>query len=52
VGYDEAYIRQLERGTKSPTLRTLSNIAAALGMPVSALVGQAEKRIPSPSHES
>jgi transcriptional regulator with XRE-family HTH domain len=52
VGYDEGYIRQMERGTKSPTLRTLSNIAAAFGIPVSALVRQAEKRIPSPSHRS
>jgi transcriptional regulator with XRE-family HTH domain len=51
VGYDERYIRQLERGTKSPTLRTLSNIAAAFGIPVSALVRRTEKRIPSPSHE-
>jgi transcriptional regulator with XRE-family HTH domain len=45
VGYDERYIRQLERGTKSPTLRTLSNIAAAFGIPVSALLKQAEKKI-------
>lgn len=45
VGYDERYIRQLERGTKSPTLRTVSNIAAAFGVPVSALIKQAERRI-------
>jgi transcriptional regulator with XRE-family HTH domain len=45
VGYDERYIRQLERGTKSPTLRTLTNIAAAFGVPVSALIKQAERRI-------
>jgi transcriptional regulator with XRE-family HTH domain len=45
VGYDERYIRQLERGTKSPTLRTLSNIAAAFGIPVSVLVRQAEKKL-------
>ena len=45
VGYDERYIRQLERGTKSPTLRTLSNIAATFGVPVSALIKRAEKKI-------
>jgi len=45
VGYDERYIRQLERGTKSPTLRTLFNIAAAFGVPVSVLINRAEKRI-------
>jgi transcriptional regulator with XRE-family HTH domain len=45
VGYEERYIRQLEQGTKSPTLRTLSNIAAAFGIPVSVLIRRAEKRI-------
>ena len=45
VGYDERYIRQLERGTKSPTLRTLSNIAAVFGVPVSALIKRAEKKL-------
>ena len=45
VGYDERYIRQLERGSKSPTLRTLSDIAATFGVPVSVLIKQAEKRI-------
>jgi transcriptional regulator with XRE-family HTH domain len=45
VGYDERYIRQLERGTKSPVLRTLSDFAVALGTPVSALIRQAKKRI-------
>ena len=45
VGYDEGYVRQLERGTKSPTLRTLSNLAAVFGIPVSALIKRAEKRL-------
>jgi ribosome-binding protein aMBF1 (putative translation factor) len=44
-GYDESYIRQLERGTKSATLRTLSNLAAAFSMNVSGLVMGAEKRL-------
>lgn len=48
VGYDEGYIRQLERGTKSSTLRTLSNIAAAFGVPVSALIRGAERKISRP----
>ena len=45
VGYDESYIRQLERGAKSATLRTLSNLAAAFSMEVSLLVSRAERRL-------
>ena len=45
AGYDESYIRQLERGTKSATLRTLADLAAALSLKVSDLVKAAEKRI-------
>ena len=29
LGYTERYIGQLERGTKSPTLRTIADIAEA-----------------------
>ena len=43
LGYDERYVRQLERGTKSPTLRTLGNIATAFRIPVSALIRRAER---------
>jgi len=36
LGYDQSYVQQLERGMKSPTLRTLE---------VSDLVGAVERRI-------
>lgn len=45
LGYDERYIRQLEQGSKSPTLRTLINIADAFGIPVSTLIKRAERSI-------
>ena len=45
-GYDESYIRQMERGTKSATLRTLSDLAAAFSVSVSALIRRAELRVP------
>jgi len=45
VGYDERYIRELERGSKSPTLRTLMNIAAVFGLPVSKLIRAAERNV-------
>jgi transcriptional regulator with XRE-family HTH domain len=45
LGYDQAYILQLERGLKSPTLRTLQVFARAFEMEVSDLVGAAERRI-------
>jgi transcriptional regulator with XRE-family HTH domain len=43
LGYDVTYIRQLERGGKSPTLRTLSNIAQIYSLRVSVLIGRAER---------
>ena len=46
AGYDESYIRQMERGTKSATLRTLSNLASAFSLPVSVLIRRAEARLP------
>jgi transcriptional regulator with XRE-family HTH domain len=45
IGYDESYIRQLERGTKSATLRTLSDLASAFSIHVSALIRRAETRL-------
>jgi transcriptional regulator with XRE-family HTH domain len=45
AGYDESYIRQMERGTKSATLRTLSDLAAAFSISVSALIQRAELRV-------
>jgi transcriptional regulator with XRE-family HTH domain len=46
AGYDESYIRQMERGTKSATLRTLSDLASAFSISVSALIRRAESRLP------
>jgi transcriptional regulator with XRE-family HTH domain len=45
IGYDESYIRQLERGAKSATLRTLSDLASAFSIDVSVLIRRAEKRL-------
>src|SRR5664279_3837120 len=44
LGYTERYIGQLERGTKSPTLRTLADLAKAFSIEVSAIVRAAERR--------
>ena len=46
AGYDESYIRQLERGAKSATLRTLSDLASAFSLSVSVLIRRAETRMP------
>jgi transcriptional regulator with XRE-family HTH domain len=46
AGYDESYIRQLERGTKSATLRTVSDLASAFSVSVSVLIRRAEARMP------
>jgi transcriptional regulator with XRE-family HTH domain len=43
LGYDVTYIRQLERGGKSPTLRTLSHIAEIYSLRVSVLIARAER---------
>ena len=44
LGYTERYIGQLERGTKSPTLRTLADVAKAFSVEVSAILRSAERR--------
>jgi transcriptional regulator with XRE-family HTH domain len=43
LGYDVTYIRQLEKGTKSPTLRTLSHFAEIYSLRVSMLIARAER---------
>ena len=45
LGYDVTYIRQLERGSKSPTLRTLSHIAEIYSLRVSSLIVKAERTL-------
>lgn len=42
-GYHRTYIGMLERGEKSPSLRTLFNLAGALAVRPSDLVRGAEK---------
>jgi transcriptional regulator with XRE-family HTH domain len=44
LGYTERYIGQLERGTKSPTIRTLADIAQALSTKPSSILRAAERR--------
>ena len=44
LGYTERYIGQLERGTKSPTLRTLADIARAFSTDLSTIIKAAERR--------
>ena len=43
LGYDVTYIRQLEKGGKSPTLRTLTHIAEIYSLRVSVLIARAER---------
>lgn len=45
LGYDVTYIRQLEKGSKSPTLRTLSHVAEIYSLRVSVLIARAERMI-------
>ncbi|MGP0021295.1 MAG: helix-turn-helix domain-containing protein [Candidatus Sulfotelmatobacter sp.] len=42
-GYHRTYIGQLERGEKSPSLRTLFNLAATLGVAPSRIVRESER---------
>ena len=44
LGYTERYIGQPERGTKSPTLRTLADLAKAFSIEVAAIIKAAERR--------
>ena len=44
LGYTERYIGQLERGVKSPTLRTLADIAEAFSTKPSVILQAAERR--------
>jgi len=45
VGCSEGSVRILEMATKSPTLRTLENVAGAFSMDVVALIVAAKQRI-------
>jgi transcriptional regulator with XRE-family HTH domain len=43
LGYDVSYVRQLEKGSKSPTLRTLSHFGEVFSLRVSVIVARAER---------
>ena len=45
-GYHRTYIGQLERGEKSPSLRTLFNLASTLDVDPSDILRQVERLIP------
>jgi transcriptional regulator with XRE-family HTH domain len=45
-GYHATYIGQLERGVKSPSLRTIMSLAAVLQTPSSELLRRLERRLP------
>ncbi len=45
LGYTERYIGQLERGVKSPTLRTIADIAQAFSTTPSNILRAAERRL-------
>jgi transcriptional regulator with XRE-family HTH domain len=44
LGYTERYIGQLERGVKSPTLRTVADIAEVFSTKPSVILRAAERR--------
>jgi transcriptional regulator with XRE-family HTH domain len=43
-GYHRTYISQLERGVKSPSLRTIFNLAETLGVAPSQIIRDVERR--------
>jgi transcriptional regulator with XRE-family HTH domain len=43
AGYHRTYIGQLERGEKSPSLRTIFNLSSALEVRPSALIRRVER---------
>lgn len=45
LGYHLSYIGQIERGKKSPTLRTMGNIAHLFELPLSRLIALSEKHL-------
>ncbi len=44
AGVHRTYIGMLERGERNPTIDVAAQIAAALGFPLSKLIGEAERR--------
>ncbi|MEV7908695.1 helix-turn-helix domain-containing protein [Streptomyces anulatus] len=48
-GITEEYLSQIERGLKIPSLPVLHALAAELGVPVSALLGETPEKSPGKS---
>lgn len=44
AGLDRTYVSGLERATRNPTLASMEKLASALGVPLSKLVADAERR--------
>lgn len=45
-GYHRTYISLLERGLKSPSIRTIFDIASTLGISPSEMISRVEQKIP------
>lgn len=45
AGVDRTYVSGLESGKRNPTIETLLRLSAALGVPLSALILEAEQQI-------
>ncbi len=52
TGYSLRYVGDVERGTKSATLRTMNDMATLFDIPVSALIREAEALSMSKKRES
>jgi transcriptional regulator with XRE-family HTH domain len=44
-GLHRTYISQIERGLKSPSLRTIASLAKALGVPLTVLIEETSNRM-------
>lgn len=44
AGMHRTYVSEIERGLRNPSYRNLAKLAAALEVPLSELVGRAERR--------
>jgi len=51
-GYSLRYIGDVERGAKSPTLRTMKDLATLLEISLGDLIRRAERNLPSHNHGS
>lgn len=52
LGYDETYMRKLERGAANPSLHLLASVADLFQIPLSVLIANAELRARNASANS